>query len=701
MKHRALDLSPLFNPGSIAIVGASARPGSISGQFLAYLIRFGYKGQIYPVNPRHQEVAGRPCYGSVADIPCDVDLCLILTPKQAVEATVVECAEKRVPYVVIPTAGFGEAGLEGAKLQEALMAIARSGNIRLLGPNCMGFINFKEKVVASFGGFLADVESLAAGNVAFVSQSGAVGGSMVRRCLRQGIGFTYHVSTGNEADLNTLDFIEYYLSDPDTRVIGAFIEGIRDAPRLIELGQRARAAGKMIVMLKGGKSARGARAVESHTGRIAGSAELYQGLFKQAGIIEVATAQELCSALETFSHVNFYPSSFAVAAVVASGGSGVLASDYCEALSLGLPELSQKTQEALSSLVPEAGSCKNPVDITAQVPHNELEKLPSIIELVCKEEGIGVVLISIANIHMERCWRELLERVRVAGRLLAVGSSGGLSGATRRELAQTGRAVVGDDVWDVLQKVAFLDRRQGLTRATGGLGQSIPCSKHDDHTLPAPVGGALTEYQAKKLLATYLQTPRGRLTSSLEEGLQAAEELGYPVVLKLVAQGLLHKTEAGAIKLHITSPDSFASNFKELTEKASTMINQLHGVLVEEEVEGGTEVILGFLRNAELGPLIMFGSGGVLVELIRDVSYRSLPAGREVLESMVRETLSYKLLRGYRNQPRGDIESLLDLMAEASAIFLANPWMQEMEFNPVAVLPAGRGVRLLDAVLTA
>ena len=699
MENNLLDLARLFSPRSIAIVGASARQASISGQYLAFLTKFGYQGEIYPVNPSHQEIAGRRCYGRLLDIPDPVDLCLVLTPKQAVKDSMMACAEKGVRHVVIPAAGFGEAGADGARLQEEVMAIARSGRMHLLGPNCMGFINFKDNVVASFGGFLADVD-LAPGNVGFVSQSGAFGGSMVRRCLKRGIGFTYHVSTGNEADLNTLDFIEYYLNDHDTRVIGAFVEGVKDAARMIALGRKAREAGKIIVVLKGGKSARGAQAVGSHTGRIAGSAEMYRGLFAQAGMIEVSTAAELSSALETFSQVKSYPPSCAVAAVVASGGSGILASDHCESLGIDLPELSKETQSALSSFVPEAGSCRNPVDITAQVPHNEIEKLPSIIDVVCKEEEIGVVLLSISNVHLEKCWRQVLERIDAAGKFLAVGSSGGLSESTTRELARTGRAVVGEDVWDALEKVAFLHKREQLAR---GAGRSIPaasCRTHDAHTLSPAAHDGLTEYEAKRLLAPYIPLPDGGLARTKEESLQIATKIGYPVVLKLMAPGLLHKTEAGAVRLHIDSPDAVARHYTELMEKAPTVARHVDGVLVEKEVGKGTEVILGFLRNPELGPLVMFGSGGILVELLRDVSYRSLPATADDFRSMLQETLCYKLLQGFRNQPPADMEGLLDLMREAAAVFLANPWMKELEFNPVAVLPKEQGVRVLDVALT-
>jgi acetyltransferase len=564
----------------------------------------------------------------------------------------------------------------------------------------MGFINFKENIVASFGGFLADM-SLASGNVAFVSQSGAFGGSMVRRCLKRGIGFSYHVSTGNEADLNSLDFLEYYLDDHDTRVVGAFIEGVRDAARLSALGRKARDASKIIVVLKGGKSARGAQAVGSHTGRIAGAAEMYRGLFAQAGIIEVSTAAELSSALETFSQVQFYPPSCAVAAVVASGGSGILASDHCESLGISLPELSQETQAALSSFVPEAGSCRNPVDITAQVPHNEIEKLPSIIEIVCKQEEIGIVLLSISNVHLEKCWRQVFERIEAAGKFLAVGSSGGLSESTTRELARTGRAVVGEDVWDALEKVAFLHKREKLARGAGRPIDAASCRRHDAHTLSSAAAGEFTEYQAKRLLAPYVPVPDGGLARTKEEALQIAAKIGYPVVLKLMAPGLLHKTEAGAVKLHIDSPDTLERRYSELMEKALAVASHVDGVLVEMEIIKGIETILGFLRNPELGPLVMFGSGGILVELLRDVSYRSLPGTADDFRSMVQDTLCHKLLQGFRNQAPADMEALLDLMREAAAVFLANPWMKELEFNPVVVLPEEQGVRVLDVALTA
>jgi succinyl-CoA synthetase beta subunit len=256
-------------------------------------------------------------------------------------------------------------------------------------------------------------------------------------------------------------------------------------------------------------------------------------------------------------------------------------------------------------------------------------------------------------------------------------------------------------VWDALEKVAFLSKREKLIRDRARLTPAVSCAKHGSHTLPLPPQDELTEYQAKGLLGRFIPVPKGALASSKDEALQIGSEIGYPVVMKLMAPGLLHKSEAGAVKLHIDSPEKLEREYDDLMEKARIVAKQVEGVLVEKEVNKGTEVVVGFLRDPDLGPLVMFGSGGILVELLRDVSYRSLPAPADDLKSMVHETLCYKLLDGFRNHSPADVKSLIELMMEAAAVFLDNPWMKELEFNPVVVLPDSQGVRVLDVVLSA
>ena len=284
--QQSSDLNSLFNPKNIAIVGASSNPGSISGQFLRYLTRYQFKGSIYPVNPRHKEISGLACYPSVSDIPERVDLAICVVPNQRVTQVVEECVQKEVGFLMIPSTGFAEAGAEGERLQKQLTEIARQGKTRLLGPNCMGFINFKNGVVASFGAFLESPKDLGAGNIGFVSQSGLLGARVVRRCVSRGLGLTYEVSTGNEADIESLEFIEYLIDDPQTKVIGALIESVKSGPRLLALGRRAQERGKIIVVLKAGKSNKGLEAISSHTGRLSSSARIYRGIFRQAGIVE-------------------------------------------------------------------------------------------------------------------------------------------------------------------------------------------------------------------------------------------------------------------------------------------------------------------------------------------------------------------------------------------------------------------------------
>jgi len=451
-----MSLIQLLEPERIAIVGASSRRESIAGQFLKNLLGFGFRGKIFPVNPRVESIEGLPCYRSVREIPDDVDLAVILVPKDSVCEVLEECATKEIRFALIPAAGFAEAGGVGIELQKRMIQIARSGGMRLVGPNCMGFINFKKGIVVSFGAFLEGT-SVRSGNVGMVVHSGAFGGQTVTRCLKKGVGFTYSISTGNEADLDALDFIDFLIEDRETRVIAAFLESVQDGKRLVELGRKARQAGKVMVVLKTGKSARARQAVASHTGRMAESHKIYEGVFKQGKIIEATNPEEFWDAIEVFSKVHEAPKAYKVCAVVASGGSGVLACDSCDALGLEMATLSEATREQLAGLIPDAGSVMNPVDVTAQIPHNEREKLPLIVEILCREQAVTVLFLSIADKHFLLCWHEILPLVQKYQKLLVCVNSE-VPSEVLSALDASGRVVVGDNVWRLLKKVELLKR---------------------------------------------------------------------------------------------------------------------------------------------------------------------------------------------------------------------------------------------------
>ena len=693
------DLDVLFNPKSVAIIGASNRPESISGQFLHYLTRHKFAGSIYPVNPRHKEISGFRCYGSITEAPGRVDLAICVVPGESVADVVSECAAKGVGWLMIPSTGFAEASAEGEQLQSRLLEIARSKGMRLLGPNCMGFINFKKEVVASFGAFLEKPRDLTAGNIGFVSQSGAFGARVVRRCLSRGVGLTYEVSTGNEADIQSLDFIEYMIEDAETKVIGAFIESVKSGRRLLELGWRAQELGKILVVLKAGRSQVGLAAVSSHTGRLSSSAQIYRGIFRQGGILEVRTFNELCLALEAFALLERSPKEIRLAIVVGSGGNGVMMVDQAEELGVAVSELSPATQKQIAALIPEAGSCRNPVDVTAQVTHNQPEKLTKVVELLAQQDSVTAIIVGVNHLCLTRCWADLLQIAVKHDKLLGITMSGDVSQEIRDGLRQSRRVLLVDEAEELLWMLKAIGDQSKL-QVGGSKEIALSESAEEAYRLASPAGGELTEYDVKRLLSPHISVPQGELARSSEQAVEISERFGYPVALKLAAPGLRHKTESGMVRLNVGGPEEVAGVFEEFIAKQGSR-NGKTGVLVEQMVPQGVEVIVGFLRSNELGPIVMFGSGGVLVELVRDTTYRSLPLTRAEAERMGQECLCYKLMKGFRNQAEKDLGALIDAILSASRVFMATPWIREMEFNPIAVLDRGEGVRVLDALIVA
>jgi len=559
-----MDITGFFNPESIAIIGASSRRESISGQFLQNLAGGGYSGKIYPVNPNSREIGGYPCYARVVDIPDQITVAVILVHRDLVCSVLEECVKKRVGYVIVPAAGFGEADTEGQDMQRRMIEIVQAGNMRLLGPNCMGYINFKDNIVVSFGAFLEGME-VRKGNVGLVTHSGAFGGQTVRQCMKRGVSFTYSISTGNEADLEALDFLEFLVEDPDTQIIAAFLENVRAGDRLVKLGRKAQQMNKVVIVLKAGKSARGREAVSSHTGRIAGDQEIYEGIFKQGRIVEAANPEEFWDSIEVFSKVRPYPNSFGVCAVVASGGNGILACDSCEVLGLEMSPIREKTRESLSKLIPVAGSTMNPIDVTAQIPHNELEKFPSIVDILCQEPDVGILLVSIADRHFNRCWKELLHSVRRCGKLLVVVNSS-VPEEIALTLDQSGQVIIGDNVWRALRKVEILKRNLEFRRGLESLGSQGKFSGKGDRI--AVPQGSQNEYQAKALFSPFIPMPRGETGASETEAVEAAERIGYPVVLKLCAPGLKHKSDINGVCVDIRNAQELKTSFSIITEGA-------------------------------------------------------------------------------------------------------------------------------------
>ena len=466
------------------------------------------------------------------------------------------------------------------------------------------------------------------------------------------------------------DFIEYLIGDPQTKVIGALIESVKSGPRLLALGRRAQELGKIIVVLKAGKSSIGLEAISSHTGRLSSLAQIYRGVFRQAGIVEARTFNELCLALEAFSALEKFP----------------------EEVRLAVAE----TQASIASLIPGAGSCRNPIDVTAQVTHNQPDKLRQVVELLANEKSVTSMIVGVNHRCLSQCWRDLLKVAESSGKVMGITMSSDVSAEVREGLRQSGRVLLSEDAEELLWMFKLLADRAKLSK--NGSRQAPESWQEKNYALAPLAGPETTEFRIKKLLSPYISVPRGDLAHSADEAIAIAERLIYPVAMKLVAPGLRHKTEAGAVKLNVRDSKEVARMFSQFKDGNASFGNG-GGVLVEEMAGGGVEVIVGFLRSKELGPIVLFGSGGVLVELVRDTTYRSIPLSRAEAEEMIQESLCFKLIKGFRGQAVKDSNALTDGILQASRIFLANPWIKEMEFNPVTVLDEGRGIKILDALI--
>lgn len=700
------DLERFFNPRAIAIIGASRDFATISGQPLKFLTGHGYRGRLYPVNPRYPEIAGIRCYPALAEVPEVPDLALILVNAARVADVLAQCGEKGVPYVIIFSSGFSEMGGEGERMQRELVAIARRYGIGVIGPNCQGMINVADRVFAGFGSvFNADYEP---GPVSMVSQSGGFGFSVMNLSSKDGrLPFRQMVTTGNEIGVSTLDFIEYYIRDPGTEIIVGYIEGLKDARRLLEVGERAAAAGKPILMWKVGNTERGQQAARSHTANLGGAMALYRAAFQQAGIIRVEDIQDVVD----YGHAlrcGRLPRGNRLAIITISGGAGILMTDECIARGMQLPRLSEATVEKLKSFVPSYGSLLNPVDVTAAI-FNNTELIGLALQAIVDDPNVDCVAMINASLQGELA-------AKVASQIVA--------GAARTDkpvfICWSARESVAAEAYAQLD-AARIPRYKSPVRCGRALAalswyaEALRRRERRSRERALALGSAraramlaarradLTEHHAKRVLSEYgIPVTREELAVTREQALAAARRIGYPVALKVQAPEIAHKTEARAVRLGLASEDALAAAYEEVLANARSHHPgaEIEGVLVQEMVEGGVETILGVVNDPLFGPAVMFGLGGIFAEVLKDVSFRLAPVTASVAREMIEEIAGYPVLAGARGRPRADLEALAEAIVRLSALALdLEPHLAELDVNPLFVLPQGKGVRAADALI--
>lgn len=683
----ATALDALFKPRKVAIVGASADATKTGGRPVTYLLEHGFKGEIYPINPKVSEISGLPCYPSVEALPDTPDAAIVLLGAERAHLAVRELAERGTKLAIVLASGFGEAGAVGQARQELLRAAARG--MRLLGPNTIGAMDLHTRIVLSASGAL-EGKNLPVGGISLASQSGGILGALLSRAAARGIGFAKLASTGNEIDLDLADLIEYYAVDHDTRVIAVYAEGIRSADRFRAATQMAREAGKPVVVFKVGRSEFGARAAVSHTGAMAGEDRVYDALFRQCGVIRAESFSDLLDIPAMLATARIM-SGRRVAVLTSTGGAGSLVADACGMGGLDVPLLDNLTADHLSRILKSNESVNsNPVDVTlAGVKPEVMTAATESLLASDSVDGLVVIVGSSALAQPE----------------IAIGALTKGARSTQKPLI----AYVSPDAPDIVRQLnlqgipAFTAPETCAVALNAARPVAVPSSAASTQKLPPPSDlgkGTLNEAEAQELFAYYgVQVPEQRVVQTAAEANAAARQLGGKVVLKVLSKAIAHKSDIGGVKVGLT-PETVSVAFETMAAQVSKNgAPVIEGYLLQKMLTGGIEFILGFRRDPQLGPLVLLGAGGVFAEIMGDTAIRLLPISEDEARSMIAELRLSRVLTGFRGGPAYDVDALVKAtLAFAEMGESLGSRLTEAEINPLFVMPQGSGVVAADGL---
>jgi acetyltransferase len=697
-----MKLDALFRPKSVAIIGASRTPGKIGNILTRNMIDSGFQGEIYPVNPNADEILGLKAFSSVKEIPGELDLAVIAIPAAYVLGVAEECGEKGVKALVVISAGFKEIGHEGALLEKQLVEISARYGMRVQGPNCLGLINTESQLNLSFAPAMPE-----AGRIGFISQSGALGTAVLDWIVKENIGFHSFVSLGNKGDLDEVDFIEAMGEDEDVSVILLYLESIDRGRRFIEVASRV-VREKPVVVIKGGTSSAGARAAGSHTGALVGSFVAYKTAFEKAGVILAESVEELFNYAIAFTEQPL-PKGEGVAIVTNAGGPGILATDLSERLGLRLTNLGSEVRSRLMGRLPKAASVGNPVDILGDA---RADLYGYAIEEVISEESVNAVVVILTPQAMTESLKTAQGIVELQRRhgdkpIICIFMGGGRVQAADEYLRSNGVPSFDFPEKGIKTLAAMYEYARFLKEP------EHPPARFDDVD-PEKVKGileaarrdsrvVLLANEAAEVMEAYgVNTTRDMLASSAEEAARFADELGYPVVLKIVSPEILHKTDIGGIRLDLGSVEEVRSAYEAIMNSVYTLMPQarVHGVAVSRMVTPGKELIVGMSQDVQFGPLVMFGLGGIYVNFLKDVSFRLAPLSEGEAQEMMEETKAYTLLKGIRGEPPSDIDALRETILRVGQLVSDFPEIVEMDLNPVFVYEEGEGCIALDVKIT-
>jgi acetyl coenzyme A synthetase (ADP forming)-like protein len=698
-------LGSVLSPRSVAVIGASRQEGTIGQLIFECIMESGFSGVVYPVNPNAEAVRSVRAYASVLDVPGDIDLALVVVPARLVAGVVDECGRKKIRSVIVISDGFRECGSEGAAREAELRYLALGHGMRLVGPNCMGVINTDPAVSmnASFSPYYPEH-----GNIAFLSQSGAMGLAVLDYVSNIGLGISSFLSVGNRADISSNDLLQYWEQDPATRVILLYLESFGNPRKFARIARRV-SASKPIVAVKSGTTAAGSRAAASHTGALATSEVASEALFRQAGIIKVDTMAGLFDVASLLS-AQAAPRGRRVAILTNGGGPGVLAADACENSGLTLPQFSPETTSKMASLIERVSAFNNPLDVTAGATQEEFS---GVLKVLAKDDDFDAVIVitipptTVPAAVMERAMKQAASAFKRSEKPLLACLMGRESAS--RKLTTDHITIpcydFPEDAVSALARAAkygeWLRRPKGTVPRIRGIKRQAAQKIIDSaltRTIERPLWLAAGEIE--ELLSCYgIRVAEVALAETPDQAVAASRKIGFPVVVKLASATISHKSDVGGVALDIRSEKEVRAAFKDIKAKLSKMGRQkeMAGVTVQRMVKGGVETIVGVTQDPLFGPLIMFGLGGIYAELLKDVAIRLHPLTNLDAKELINSIKMARLFRGFRGAPVSDTQSLEDLLLRLSALVEDIPQIAELDLNPVKVMPQGEGYWVVDA----
>ncbi len=699
---RYLKLDAIFRPSSVAIIGASSTPGKVGYVLSNNLLKSGYDEPVYLVNIKGGEILGQKAYKSVSEISGDVELAVIAIPSKYVLQTVEECGEKGVKALIIISAGFKETGSEGAELEKKLVEVAQKYDMRIQGPNCLGAINTHVPYDLSFASTLPKK-----GSIGFISQSGALGTAILDWIIAEEIGFGSIISLGNKADLDEVNFIEAMAENPNLKVILLYLESIERGREFLKVASKV-VKNKPIMVVKGGTSSAGAKAAGSHTGALVGSFLAYKKAFEKAGVILTESMEDLFNYAVAFTQQSL-PKDEGIAIVTNAGGPGILSTDLIEKLNMEMADLTDETIDYLDENLPSAAATGNPIDILGDALP---DRYAIALEAALNDQNVFSVVVLLTPQAMTDSLTTAKNIVEISEKhpekpVISVFMGGEWVAEASEYLKDNGVPCYnfpekGIKTLNALYQYA---RHLRLPEIDPPAFDDIERAKVKEifDSVKKDNRNVLFPHEAMQVAKAYgISAPASQLATTADEAVEYAEEMGYPVVMKIVSPDIMHKTDIGGVELNLTNSNMVRIAFEEIMRKSrkAQPLAKIYGITVDKMVPKGKEMIIGMSRDPQFGPMVMFGLGGIYVNFLKDVAFRLAPMNEREAQNMMEETKSYTLLKGVRGEAPADIDALRDAILRVGHLVWDFPELEDLDINPIFVYDAGEGVSALDVKIT-